>query len=189
VPDPLYLSLWLRDFSAKNALERFEQLLRLFPFSRLRPGLSALRIYALEFVEPPALEQALLAEATVDDAIELCREFENPDCAYLIDGYWEQWKFRDGWKLGPMRISLTCFAPEFENEAGDHLRIELGSEEDYLPRGGDPESVRAARSNLTSVLRLAQEIREKLPVERERIWTESEENFAELVEAALDGAG
>lgn len=189
MPDPLYLSLWLRDFSADDALERLEQLLRVFPFSRLRPGFSALRIYALEFAEPPALEQALLAETTLDDVIELCREFQNPDCAYLLDGYWEQWKLSDGWKLGPARISITCFAPEFENEESDHLRIELGSEDDYLPRGGDPESVRAVRSNLTSVLRLAKEIREALPVERERIWTESEDNFAERVEAALDAAG
>lgn len=188
MPDPLYLSLWLRDFGADNALGRFEEALRLVPFSRLRPGLSAVRIYAIEFAEPPALEQALNPGAGVEDAIALCREFENPDCAYLVDAYWEQWKYSDGWKLGPGRISLTCFAPGFENEEGDHLRIELGSEASYLPRGGDPESVRAARSNLQSVLRLAKEIRETLPVEKERLWTESDENFAERVEAALDAA-
>jgi len=187
VADTLALSLWLRAFRQEDALRHFEELVRVFPFSHLRPGVSAVRIYAFEFSEPPAMEQGFAGETDVESVIGLCREFENSDCAYVVDGWWDLWRYDDGWKLAPSKVSLICFGPEFDNAERDHLRIELGSELNYLPNPGAPENLRALHSNLQSVLRLSREMGESLPVEREKLWTETDENFAERLEEELDG--
>jgi len=185
VPDQLYLSLWLHDFTPDTMLRHFEQMLGAFPFSKLRPGIGALKIYALELTEPPVLEHAFAAETDVDTVIAMCREFENPDCAYIVDGSWELWKYSDAWKLGPSPVSLAGFGPLFENEEGDHLRIDFGSETHYLPQPHAPDSARAVHSNIRGMLRLIAELEEALPVERKKLWSESEDNFAERVESAL----
>jgi hypothetical protein len=183
MPDQLSLSLWLHGFGQKNTLRHFRALLGLFPFSRLRPGVTALRIYALEFSEPGLYEQAFAGDVDLDMVVELAAEFEGPDCAYVVDGWWELWSYDNGWQLSPSRVTLTCFGPEFDNDVGDHLRLELGPEALFLPQPGIPEGARKAQSNLLGLVRLAHELEQGLPVERRSLWSESGEDFAERVEA------
>jgi hypothetical protein len=87
MPDRLYLSLWIRGFDEGNLLRHFEQMLGAFPFSRLRPGISSLKIYALEEVEPPLLEQGYTASTSFETAVEAAAEFQNADCAYILDAW------------------------------------------------------------------------------------------------------
>jgi hypothetical protein len=185
MPDLLYLSLWMRDHRAENMLDRFERLLRVFPFSRLRPGISSLRVQALAETEPPLFEQAFAQSPEIDQVIGLAREFSHPDCAFVVEGWWELWQWKDEWRLLPSRVTLVCFGPEFENEVGDHFRIELGAERQFLPDHSLPRADLIARSNLRSVVRLAEEVAKALPVAQRQLWSESGENFAALVDAAL----
>ncbi len=186
MPDPIYLSLWLRDFDAHTMLQHFEVLLGRFPFSRLRPGIAGLRIYALEFTEPALFEQLFGAEAAPEDVIELAAEFRNPDCAYVVEGWWDLWQYREDWELAPGRVSLTCFGPEFERDEGEHILLDLGPDSIYLPRPDLPQSTRRMESNLQSVVRLARELETVLPVERRRLWTESGESLLECLDEALE---
>lgn len=185
MPEQLNLSCWVRGFDSSNMLRHFEELLRIFPFSQQRPGISSVRVYALEFVEPPLMEQAFAEETDVGTVVEACREFENPDCAYAVDGWWDLFRFDRSWQLTPVRVSLICFGPEFDNEEKDHLRIEFSAVEDLLPDTTLPEGQRKAQSNLASLARLSHDIEEAMPIERKRLWTESE-NFAERLDEILD---
>ncbi len=185
MPDQLNLSLWVRGYDSATMLRHFEELLRVFPFSRLRPGIGAARIYAVAFQEPPLLEQAFPEEVDVGTAIGICREFENSDGAYIIEGWWELWRYEQDWQLRSAPVVLTCFGPEFENDMGDHLRLELGAEADFLPHTGTPQGVQKARSNLAGLVRLAREIGDALPIERRNLWSDSGENFVERLDEAL----
>jgi hypothetical protein len=189
MPDQLCLSLWLRGFDERTMLRHFRELLRIFPFSRLRPGIAALRVYAIEFAEPGLVEQAFAQEVDADTAVKYAGEFQEPDCAYLIDGWWELWRYEGGWQLAPAPVVLSCFGPEFENDLGDNLRLELGPEEYFLPVAGAPQGARKAQSNLKSLVRVAHDIESRLPVERRRLWSESGEDFAERLEDLADEAG
>jgi hypothetical protein len=190
MPDQLNLSLWVRAFDAETMLRHFEELLRLFPFSKLRPGISALRIYAVDYSEPALFEESFAADIDIETVAQLCRDFENPDCAYLVEGYWELWRYDEGWQLTPVRVTLSCFGPEFENDLDDHLRIEVGAELDFLPAPGAPQSARKVQSNLASLVRLARDIEGAMPVDRRQLWSESGESFADhLDEAFSDEAG
>jgi len=185
MPDRLYLSLWIRGFDEGNLLRHFEQMLGAFPFSRLRPGISTLKIYAIEEIEPALLEQGYTASTSFETAVEAAREFQNADCAYILDAWSELWQFDGEWKLAPSRVSLCCFGPRFDNEAADHLRIEFPSEADFLPQAEAPHGASMAQSNLRGLLRLAHELEGALPVEKRRLWSESGENFAARLEGAV----
>ncbi len=189
MPDQICLSLWLRDFDPENMLRRFGDFLRAFPFSNLRPGITALRIYALEFVEPGLSEQTFAEPVTADELVELAAEFQEPDCAYLIEGWWDLWRHNnDGWQLTPSPVVLTCFGPEFDNDTGEHIRLELGAEEWFLPVPEAPQAARKAQSNLQSIARLARELEENLQVERQKLWSDSGEDFMERLEDLADSA-
>lgn len=186
MPDRLYLSLWLEEFHPGNMLEQFARLLEQFPFSKLRPGISLLRVHALAESEPPLLEQAFAQAPPIAKLMELAGEFRHPDCAFLVEGWWELWQWKHAeWRLLPSRVTLFCFGPLFENDVGDHLRVELGLERQFLPWEAHPQAARLARSNLRSVVRLAEELERNLRLRDRRLWSESGENFAALVEAAL----
>jgi hypothetical protein len=175
VPDQLSLSLWIRGFDSDNMLRHFQELLRVFPFSQLRPGVSAVRIYALEFAEPPAFERAYPEGADVETVIDTCREFENDDCAYIAEGWWEMFQpdEQGQWQLVPSRVTLTCFAPAFDSGMDDHLRIDVGVDSAFVAEESP------TRSNLAGLVRMAKELQQALPVERRQLWSETGENLAE----------
>ncbi len=185
MPDRVSLSLWIKNYNAQNNLRHFEELLRVFPFSKLRPGISGVRIYALEFAEPALFERMYPGEVDIPTVIETCREFENDDCAYMVDGFWELFQYEGEWRLAPARVTLACFGSTFENDIGDHLRIEAGIESDFIPDPDIPGSDSAVRSNLQGLVRMAKEIGAALPVERRRLWSESGENLAERLDEAV----
>lgn len=176
--DLLYLSYWLKEFNERNMLRALQRALLQFPFSTSSPGVISLRIYALQYAEPPLLEVFYDRPAGIDTVIQAAAEFRGVDCGYLVGGYWDLWQRDDGWRLTPAPVLLGCYGPEFENDMGDQLRIELGLDSHFLPTPGLPESAQKAKSNIRSVLRLAEELDQALPVEKRRLWTESGEDFA-----------
>ena len=181
--DLLYLSYWLRGFSEENMLRPLEQALLLFPFSAASGGVTTLRIYALEYAEPPLLETFYDVPPEVDAVIGAAAEFRAADCAYLAGGFWDLWQHNGGWRLTPAPVVLGCYGPRFENDLGDQVRIELGLDSHYLPSDGLPQSPTMVKSNIRSVLRLAHELDKALPVKKRRLWTESGEDLAERLQA------
>ena len=85
--DRLYLSCWVRGFKDSNMLRHFGKLVELFPFSRLAQRGPVLRVYALEYVEPPLLERPFDLDASAEDMIAAGRPFVQPDCSIEIDGF------------------------------------------------------------------------------------------------------
>ncbi|MGA2435786.1 MAG: hypothetical protein ABSG25_10925 [Bryobacteraceae bacterium] len=185
MPDQLCLSIWLRSFSGETMLRRFEDMLRAFPFSRLRPGISTFRVHAIDYSEAPLIEHAFGQDADIEAVLELAGDFENPDCAYTLECWWDLFQYQQDWKLPPSRVTLVCHGPQFETVERDHLRVEFGPEEAFLPQPGVPGAAMAIESNLKSVLRLAHDLEQSLPVERRSLWSESGENFVDRLDEAF----
>lgn len=165
-------------------LAMYERALRKFPFSRLAPR-AALSVYALEIAEPPQAEYQFEGAFTPAEVIARARDFEHDDCAYQLDCYWDLWTHSTGWELQPSRVSITCYAPLFPSELGEQLSFDLGLDAQFLPRSQAATDLRAARSNVRSLLHLAKDIQSAAPVEKRTLWSESGENFAGRLEAVL----
>jgi len=69
VPDRLYFSCRLRGTSEAQILDQFGKLLGVFPFSKLAKRGPALRIYAIQQVEPPVFEREFPVVTAVDDVV------------------------------------------------------------------------------------------------------------------------
>jgi hypothetical protein len=194
--DRLFLSLWLRrtgnshGFDREKLLRQFTKMLGLFPFSMLSARGPSVRVHAISRAEPPLIERDLPVTGERSDAVEeillAADEFMQVDSMCEVDAAWDLWQFHAEWKLAPAAVTLACFGPEFEDEVGDHLRIEFGPDTHFLP---DPEiegSPRMAESNLKSLLHLVHELEQGLNVERRLLWSESGENPVEQLMQALE---
>lgn len=186
--DRLSLSCWLRGFRTAAMLDHYEQLLRLFPYSRLSSKSNCFRVHAVSFSEPVLLETVCRQPFDPEEALQAARQFQSEDCAFQLECAWDLMCFDEEWKLRPMPVSLWCFGPAFENDLGDHLRLELGLESTFLPVTGKAGSIRAAQANLRSLLRLVQEIGRRLPLDSRKLISESGANFAEKLERLVESS-
>jgi hypothetical protein len=192
--DRLFLTCWLRatvgaPFDRERLLRQFGKMLGVFPLSLLSSRGPSIRIQAIERAEPTLIERDLPVSGdrteTIDDILADAREFMQEDCMCEVDAAWDLWQFDKEWKLAPAGVTLACFGPGFDNEVGDHLRIEFGLDSHFLP---DPEiegSVRLGESNLKSMVHLVHEVERVLDLERRLLWSESGENPVELIVQAL----
>jgi hypothetical protein len=181
VPDRLYLSCWIRGFNESNMLQHFEKLLEIFPFSKLSKRGPVLRVYAIEHTEPPIIERAFPLPTDPSLLVEAASELALEDCAMQVDGSWDLWQYEGDWKLEPAAVILSCLGPVFDNEEGDHLRIEFGVDSRFLPQPGIEGSLRMVQSNVRSLLHLVGEIDGAFDLERRQLWSESGVNFAEVL--------
>ncbi|MBK5290447.1 MAG: hypothetical protein JJE04_01970 [Acidobacteriia bacterium] len=182
--DRTFLSFWLRGFTEHNMMRHWLKVLELFPYSKFSPE-AVLRVYALEIQEPPLLERRFDYETEAADVVEAAQEFTNPDCAYQLECCWDVWQFEEHWNLRPAHVTITCFAPLFESEMGEQVCIEFDHKSSFLPQQKDAGSMTAIRSNIRSLLRLASEIEQNLPVAKRMLWSESGGNLAEQLQLTL----
>lgn len=191
--DSLYLSYWLRNYSALSMLRSYGKMLERIPYSPQNPSHSVLRIQAVSSAEPPLLERPFPDPLAPADVLESANEFLHADCAYILETWWGLWQFRKEWELRPARLTVSCFGPDFtdtpllgDDTPAEHLRIDFGLDSSYLPDPDDPASAYYTRSNLKGLLRLVQQMDEVLPVERRALWSESGANFAEKLQQAIE---
>jgi len=195
MPDRLYLSLWLRGFSPANMLRHYEKALALFPFSKLAKTESALRVYAVEYAEPPAVEESFPAPLDPAAVIERAKRFLNADACYELDAAWDLWRWDPGarvdnqpesaWRLAPSRVVISCFGPQFARDSDEHLLFDFGVDAAFLPVPDAPQGLPMLRANVQSLLRLVHDLDDRLAVERRLLWSESGQNFADKLGEAL----
>ncbi len=190
--DQLSLSIWLERGSRANRLKHFEKLLRLFPFSqRDEQGQSTVSIQAISVTEPPLLESPMNGPIDVNEVLGALVGYNGDDIAYSVESWWDLWQYEGDWKLGPARVQLACFGPDFDNGTErtlgeqEDLRIDFGVDSHYLPRVDLTGSGRMTESNIKSMLRLVHELDSTLPVAKRKLETESGENFADRLQQVL----
>jgi hypothetical protein len=183
--DRLYLSLWIHGFNETNMLRHFGKMLELFPYSKLSKRGPVLRVYAIEHAEPPLFEREFAPGTEPRPILDAAREFMHEDCACQVDTFWDLWQHKDGWKLEPTAVILSCLGSAFDNENADHLRIEFGLDAHFLPQPGVEGSLRMVQSNVRSMLHLVNDVDRVFDLERRQLWSESGVNFAEILTHAL----
>src|SRR5438552_16214655 len=87
--DSLYLSLWFPSFEEPEILPRAVSVLRQFPFSAQRPGVTYLAVHPVSWNEPTILEQRFQLGITPEQAAGVAVELLHDDYAYVFEAYWD----------------------------------------------------------------------------------------------------
>ena len=182
--DPLFLSLWLKNFSALALPVYLKKAMQTFPHSKLDPR-SVLRVYALSFHEAPQLEEFYDQAVDPQQVIDQAQEFLHTDCAFQFETRWDLYQWDDDWNLKPARVRIEIFGPEFDSPRGEQVRIDFDSEH-YFLLNEHSDQLRPVQANIRSLLHLSQDMEEELGGEKRILWSEDEEDFVERLKTMLD---
>ena len=144
MPDLVYLSLWLRDFSEQTMLAAWSRAIREFPSPDPSTAVLSLCMYPLDWGQPLLLEQPFPDGATAEQAVAQANECLHEDCAYEARLEWEIWvpqtgALEGGWERVQRIVTITCLGPAFEDgrEPEDgHIQINFGDDSAFPPPGG-----------------------------------------------------
>ena len=196
--DRLFLSCWLRSagnsrgFDREKLLRQFSKMLDRFPFSRLARRGPVVRVYAIEYSEPPQFEREFPPAADIAESvrtmIEAARDFLQQDSLCEVEASWDLWQFDGEWKLYPATVTLMCFGPGFDDATGDQLRIEFGPDSYFVPDPDIESGVRMSQSNLRSLVHLVHDLENTLDLDRRRLWSETGESPAEIIMQAVESS-
>jgi hypothetical protein len=184
VSDPLFLSLWLRGYSAIALPVYLKKSLAVFPYSKLMAG-GVLRAYALSFQESPLLEEFIDGEPVADAMARRAQEFLHEDSAFQLETRWDLYHWTGEWELKPARVLIELYGPEFDAPRGEHVRVDFGAQQLFLPQE-QSDQLRPVQSNIRSLLHLAQDLENELAVDRRILWSEEDEDFASRLRSMLD---
>ena len=183
--DPLRLTLWLEGFSSIALPVYFRKLVSVFPLSKLSPA-ARFRIVPLSWGEPPLLEEEFEPDGGLAELSAVVQEHLHDDCAYQLETRWDLWSWEQGeWLLKPSAVWIDLYGDRFERDSGEHAVLDFGPESTFLPEPHS-DNLRPVQSNIRSLLHLAGDLDQALPVRRKLLWSETGGNLAERLSQLLD---
>jgi hypothetical protein len=191
--DPLYLSLWFSSFDEPEALTYMLSVLRQFPFSQLRPGVSYVALHPVSWNEPTILERKFSPGVTPEEAVLTASDLLHADYAYVFEAYWDLWYLNESdkkWSLEPRLVKFVAHGLEFDEgtyESEGHIQIDFGLDTPFLQEELqlDPEAEARVRYNIHKLVEFTSKIEKNGGATGRLLWSESEENLAQKLIARL----
>jgi hypothetical protein len=192
MPDPLYLSLWFPDFSGPAMLPHMLSVLKQFPFSEQRPGVTDVAVQPVSWTEASVLEQRFSPGIAPEEAVVVAADLVHDDYAYVFDVYWDMWTVDAAgkWTLAPSQVKIIAQGEEFEDgvqqETG-HIEVDFGldslfvQEEDELTE----ESQARIRENVLRLIEFTKKVEMHSRASSRRLWSESDESLPQKLIARL----
>src|SRR5579864_499145 len=193
MPDSLYLSLWFPDFSGPAMLPYLLAVLRQFPFSAQRPGVTYLSVQPVSWNEASVLEQRFVPGIEPEQALTVAADLIHDDYAYVFDAYWDLWTpSPDGleWNLLPSGVKFIAQGEEFDEgvqEQTGHIQIDFGLDAPFLQENVEltEEVQNKVRENVGKLVEFTMKAEKNTRASGGVLWSESEENLAQKLIARL----
>lgn len=183
--DPLYLSLWFPQFSTRDMMSRVASVLRQFPFSSQRPGVTHLAVHPVSWSEPTVLERRFRPGLDPEQATAIVGEFIHPDYAYVFETYWDLWvPDENRLLLSPEQVKIIAHGTEFDEgtyQQAGHIQVDLGLDEPFLFETPDEDEGAEARirNNVQKLVGFTQAVEKNCGISGRVLWSESDENLAQ----------
>jgi hypothetical protein len=192
MPDPLYLSLWFPHFETIEILPRTVSVMRQFPFSKQRPGITYISLHPVSWSEPTIMEQRFNPGITPEEAAAIAQDLLHADYAFAFDAYWDLWTPTENhveWLQSPSPVKFIAHGMEFEHpeaEVGD-IQIDLGLDEPFLYENLQlsPTQQNRLRENVTQLVAFTAAVEKNSGASARLLWSESEENLAQKLISRL----
>ena len=190
--DPLYLSLWFPDFEEPAMLPATLSVLKEFPFSSTRPGISAVAVHPVSWTEATVLEREFNPGIQPVEAMEVVSDLLHRDYAYVFQAHWDLWAADAAghWTRTPHRVSFTSHGVAFEDgayEENGHVLVDFGLDTDFLFEEVEftSEAEDHIRENVAMLIAFTLAVEKNSGIRGRVLWSESEENLAQKLIARL----
>ena len=191
--DTLFLSLWFPNFELDEMLPRALAVMRQFPFSAQRPGISYVALHPVSWNESTILEQRFRPSATPEEAVLVASDLLHQDYAYLFEAFWDLWILADDgqqWALQPSRVRFLVHGVEFDDATylhDGHLQVDFGIDSPFLQDEVQltSEAETRVRVNVQKLVEFASKAEKASGASGRLLSTDSEENFAQKLIARL----
>jgi hypothetical protein len=184
--DSLYLSLWFDDFSGPRMLAHVLSVMRQFPFSAQRPGITYLALHPVSWNEPTILERRFRPGIDSEEAAQIASDLLHDDYAYLFEAYWDLWTLSDAkeWVQQPSQAKFLVHGEEFDDrvfEREGHIQVDFGLDSPFLHEGIQLTSAAEAkvRANVQQLVEFTTTVEKNSGARSRLLWSESEENLAQ----------
>ena len=191
--DSLYFSLWFADFSLESMFARALSIMREFPFSQQRPGITGLAVHPVSWGEPTILEQRFNPGAQAEEAIAAMAGLSHEDYAYVFEANWDLWTPREGtedWVLQPSVVKFIARGDEFEegeSKTQGDIQVDFGLDSPFLHEelqlSSELES--RVRANVQSLVDYINRVEKNAGTSARLLWSESDENLAQKLVSRL----
>ena len=193
MPDPLYLSLWFADFSGPAMLPHVLAVLRQFPFSDQRPGITSASVQPVSWNEASVLERRFSPGVGPEEAIVVVADLIHDDYAYVFDAYWDLWmpdERGQEWHMLPSQVKFIVQGEEFDDGAQEqtgHLQADFGLDAPFLQENVDltDETQNKVRDNVAKLVEFTMKAEKNTRASGRLLWSDSEENLAQKLIARL----
>lgn len=193
MPDPLYLSLWFSSFEGEDILPHTLLVMRQFPFSKLRPGITSLALHPVSWNEATVLEEAFREGISPEQAVLIASDLIHEDYAYVFDTHWDLWMppiAGEEWVLRAEPVKFIAHGVEFDEgvfEQEGHIEVDFGLDGPFLHEEIQltPEVESRVRANVQQLVDFTNRIEKHSGAKARILWSESEENLAQKLLARL----
>ncbi|MGA2371230.1 MAG: hypothetical protein ACLPPV_23165 [Candidatus Korobacteraceae bacterium] len=193
--DSLYLSIWFPSFREGEMMLRTLSVLRQFPFSALREGITYLSVHPVSWAEPTVLERRFDPGISPEEAVELAREFAHNDFAFVFEAFWDLWvpnddELGESWVQRPTAVRFIVHGVEFDEGIytdDGHIEVDFGLDSSFVYEGVQisPTVENHLRSNIAKLVAFSAAVEKNCSVSGRVLWSESEANLAQKLIAKL----
>jgi hypothetical protein len=187
VADSLYLSLWYPDFEAEDMLPRALSVLRQFPFSAERAGITYVALHPVSWDEATILEQSFPRGIPPEAAVLVASDLLHEDYAYEFEAAWNLWMLGEGrehWLLKPSLVRFVVRGQEFDDGSyrqEGHIQVDFGPDSPFLQEHVEltEEAEMQVRANVQKLVDFTAAVEKHSGASARLLWSESEENLAQ----------
>lgn len=193
--DSLYLSIWFPSFREGEMLTRTLSVLRQFPFSSVREGITYLSVHPVAWSEPTVLERRFDPGISPEEAADVASEFVHDDFAFVFETFWDLWVPNDGeagesWVQRPSAVQFLIHGVQFDDGIytdDGHIEVDFGLDFTFVYEGQNlsPAVEKNLRSNIAKLVAFSNAVEKHCTVSGRVLWSESEENLAQKLLARL----
>lgn len=190
--DPLYLSLWFPHFETIEILPRAVSVMKQFPSSAARPGITYLALQPVSWGEATVLERRFDPGVTPEEAAGIAADLLHEDYAYEFEAYWDLWspESQSGeWRKQLSQVKFLVHGKEFERadpEVGD-IEIDFGIDTPFLYEEVELEAAEEShlKENVHKLVTFSAAAEKASGASGRLLWSESEENLAQKLISRL----
>jgi hypothetical protein len=178
--------MWFSAFEVDDMLPHALAVIRQFPFSVARPGITYFALHPVSWNEPTILERRFTPGVSAEEAILIASDLLHEDYAYLFEAFWDLWVVAENeeWTLQPSPVKFLFHGQEFDegiHEREGHIQVDLGLDSPFLQEDV-PLTIEAGarvRANVQKLVEFTSKVEKNSGANARLLWSESEQNFAQ----------